>query len=94
MFSNHPLKTSARQSATSVMKAPSGDSIRHSKNSDAESNDSSHQDETTTIGPYDSLLKEAGKWTHEMEAVRDDIYNLQVNNAILLDYLTMAGAEF
>jgi len=91
MFSNQLSKTDDRQPATNATKTATGDSNRRSKKK-SESNEFSQEE--TTIGPYDSLVKQAGKWTYEMEAVRDDIYNLQVNNAILLDYLTMAGAEF
>jgi hypothetical protein len=45
------------------------------------------------INPYDSILQDAAKWKRQLESARDEIYFLQVQNAMHLDYLTMAGAE-
>jgi hypothetical protein len=43
--------------------------------------------------PYESILQDAAKWKRQLESARDEIYFLQVQNAMHLDYLTMAGAE-
>jgi hypothetical protein len=45
------------------------------------------------INPYESILQDAAKWKRQLESARDEIYFLQVQNAMHLDYLTMAGAE-
>jgi hypothetical protein len=45
------------------------------------------------INPYESILRDAAKWKRQLESARDEIYFLQVQNAMHLDYLTMAGAE-
>jgi hypothetical protein len=43
--------------------------------------------------PYESILQDSAKWKRQLESVRDEIYFLQVQNAMHLDYLTMAGAD-
>jgi hypothetical protein len=43
--------------------------------------------------PHDATLKNAIKWKIELETMRDGMYLLSVKNAILLDSLTMAGAD-
>lgn len=43
--------------------------------------------------PYESILEHAAVWTRQLESVRDTTYFYQVQNAILLDHLTMAGAD-
>jgi len=43
--------------------------------------------------PHDATVKKALKWKIELETMRDDMYMLSVKNAILLDSLTMAGAD-
>jgi hypothetical protein len=48
---------------------------------------------TVNDDPYESILQDAAKWKRELEGVRDEVFFLQVQNAIHLDYLTMAGAE-
>jgi hypothetical protein len=50
-------------------------------------------DDDDQINPYESILQDAAKWKRELESARDEIYFLQVQNAMHLDYLTMAGAE-
>jgi hypothetical protein len=50
-------------------------------------------DDDQMINPYDSILQDAAKWKRQLESARDEIYFLQVQNAMHLDYLTMAGAE-
>jgi hypothetical protein len=42
---------------------------------------------------HEATLKRAFKWQKDLEAIRDDIYLLQVQNAVLLDSLCMAGAD-
>jgi hypothetical protein len=49
--------------------------------------------EVASADPYEQFLYLAAKWKAEMEAVRDSIYLLQVENAQNLDNLCMAGAE-
>jgi uncharacterized lipoprotein YddW (UPF0748 family) len=43
--------------------------------------------------PYESILQDARKWKRQLESARDEVYFLQVQNAMHLDYLTMAGAD-
>lgn len=42
---------------------------------------------------YKFIIEEASQWVREMQAVQDDLDLLQVQNAVLLDTLTMAGAD-
>lgn len=42
---------------------------------------------------YKSIIEEASQWVREMQAVQDDLDLLQVQNAVLLDTLAMAGAD-
>ncbi|EEC47697.1 predicted protein [Phaeodactylum tricornutum CCAP 1055/1] len=52
-------------------------------------------DETSSYDctdPYRKVLALASRWTAELESVRSDLYMLQIQNAIALDTLTMAGA--
>jgi hypothetical protein len=39
------------------------------------------------------VLEQAEKWKTGVEKVRDDLMILRMKNAILLDSLTMAGAD-
>jgi hypothetical protein len=50
-------------------------------------------DDDDQINPYESILQDAAKWKRQLESARDEIYFLHVQNAMHLDYLTMAGAE-
>ena len=50
-------------------------------------------DQIDDDNPYESILQDAAKWKRQLESARDEIYFLQVQNAMHLDYLTMAGAE-
>ena len=43
--------------------------------------------------PYETILKQAVSWKLELEAIRDEIYWLQVQNCQSLDALCMAGAD-
>jgi hypothetical protein len=45
------------------------------------------------VNPYESILQDAAKWKRQLESARNEIYFLQVQNAMHLDYLIMAGAE-
>jgi hypothetical protein len=55
--------------------------------------DTADTDYGDQINPYESILQDAAKWKRQLESARDEIYFLQVQNAMHLDYLTMAGAE-
>jgi hypothetical protein len=43
--------------------------------------------------PYEAVLEQAATWKLELEAVRDEVCWLQVQNCQSLDALCMAGAE-
>ena len=51
------------------------------------------QSPTPTVEQYQGILNEATKWQAQLEVTRDDMYLLQIKNAVLLDNLTMAGAD-
>ena len=63
------------------------------KKGDANSTTTDDNDNDVNTDPYESILQDAAKWTRELESVCDETYFYQVQNAILLDQLTMAGAE-
>jgi len=44
-------------------------------------------------GIYDEILEQAVKWIGQMESLLDSFRLLQVQNAIILDELAMAGAD-
>lgn len=54
-------------------------------------NNNNNNTSTAIHDHYDALLDQASKWKSQVEATRDDLYLLQVKNAILLDELTMVG---
>jgi hypothetical protein len=62
-------------------------------NSRVSSSPKPYSNEELLQGQYDAILVQASKWKSQMEGVRDELLLLQIKNAILLDDLTMAGAD-
>ena len=52
-----------------------------------------HMLDVEDIAEYDYILKEAVAMVNEIESVRDEMNLLSVQNAILMDNLTIAGAD-
>jgi hypothetical protein len=72
---------------------PEGGEQSHGDNSRVSSPPKPCSNEDLLQGQYDSILEQGSKWKSQMEGVRDELLLLQIKNAILLDDLTMAGAD-
>jgi hypothetical protein len=87
--SNNTVVTPASETLTPVTPATTDAIVNHT----SDRTDVYCSDQTDYDNPYESILQDAAKWKRQLESARDEIYFLQVQNAMHLDYLTMAGAE-
>jgi hypothetical protein len=87
---NNTVVTPTAMEATTPVTPAASEAITNRTSGRTDLHDS---DQTDYDNPYESILQDAAKWKRQLESARDEIYFLQVQNAMHLDYLTMAGAE-
>jgi hypothetical protein len=87
----------AMETPPPVTPAATEDIVNHTPTSNRTDTDTvdcdNDNDDVHTDNPYESILQDASQWKRQLESARDEIYFLQVQNAMHLDYLTMAAAD-